>query len=207
MSSNADGAERGFAYNMRNLLEDGPKTTIEFRQHESTIDAVAVAAWVSLACALVETSHSMAFESLVSLSCQRIGNEAYTVLDLLNALGLVNLADYYGQRTLHEHPQPNGPATYVGQAWVPGPEAYVRKIDDNADSSSDLSDIEEPEGIKKMLLAAKEARRQSEETQSRSGNDPMDVDSEPVLPDTSGDARLALSLANGLRPRTRNFRN
>lgn len=118
MSSNRDGARRGFAYNMINLLGEGPKVTIEFRQHEATLDVYAIFCWTSLACTLVERSHFIDLKDLVGLLRQPIDNEAYSVLDFLDALGMRQLAAYYGQRGLYEHPQLKGKQKYLGQAWV-----------------------------------------------------------------------------------------
>ena len=45
MSSCALGANRGFAYNLRNLITDGAPPTIEFRQHQATLSVLDCAAW------------------------------------------------------------------------------------------------------------------------------------------------------------------
>ncbi|KAL9588211.1 MAG: hypothetical protein Q9203_002970 [Teloschistes exilis] len=48
MSSNPDGDKRGFAYNMRNLITEGAPPTIEFRQHQATLEIPEISAWTDL---------------------------------------------------------------------------------------------------------------------------------------------------------------
>ena len=126
MRSNTDGTRRGFAYNMSGLLDDGEPPTIEFRQHAATLEFMAVAAWVSLACGLVEKSFFMSHEELFSLFSRGLSDVVnYNILDLLTTLGMSGLAAYYSNQTLHQHPKTNGPLSYQGKAWVDNPTAVV----------------------------------------------------------------------------------
>ena len=118
MCSNTDGDKRGFAYNMANLLTDDEPPTIEFRQHEATLDYSAIAPWICLACGLVETCQKFNGQRMASLLSHGIGENAYSFLDLLTELGLKPIVEYYSQRTIHEHPQLIGKLRYEGEAWV-----------------------------------------------------------------------------------------
>lgn len=123
MSCCPHGANRGFAYNLRNLITNGAPPTIEFRQHEATLDVVTCAAWTSLACGLVARCHELTPTDLRNLLAAGAGLNPPTLLELLVALDLGELATYYGQCTLHKHPV--GPLTYEGEAYVAEPTTDV----------------------------------------------------------------------------------
>ena len=182
MSFNPYGAGRGFAYNMKNLIDKGLKATIEFRQHEAIFDVPAIAAWASLACRLVEKCHYISHTDFISLVVQGVSPDAPNILELLNALGLGDLAAYYAQSALYEHPQPTGLQAYEGQAYVQEPVADVEMADNDSNASSELSDIDEPVGIKHLLPTSKKQPQ----------------------PDTAGDEdyarRLYFALRNGKIP-------
>lgn len=127
MSCCPHGANRGFAYNLRNLVTNGAPPTIEFRQHEATLDVVTCAAWASLACGLVARCHELSPTDLRNLLTRGISPNPPTLLELLVALDLGELATYYGHGTLHKHPA--GPLTYEGEAWVAEPETDVEMTD------------------------------------------------------------------------------
>ncbi|KAG6994052.1 hypothetical protein G7Y79_00047g082780 [Physcia stellaris] len=118
MSSNPDGDRRGFAYNMVGLIVDGEPPTIEFRQHEATLDFVAVTAWTSLACSLIEICIAMRSDDFSGLLSQAVDGKAYNIIELLVALGLTPFAEYYSQKTLYKHPQSDSRMKYEGEAWV-----------------------------------------------------------------------------------------
>ena len=204
MSCKAEGHRRGFAYNMSNLRDEEvmPKPTIEFRQHEGTIDMTAIAAWVGLVCGLVEACHWMSREDVEAVLTQGIRNKAITIADLLMELGLRDVADYYQKRGWHEHPQPlQEMQTAAAEAEM----GIEEEEDSDLSSVDELSDIEDDE-----LPAPKRSRKQTRRTRKSTGNESMDrIHPEPATtgpatdqqPDTSGDAELARRLALNIRPR------
>ena len=52
--------QKGYAYNLLNL--GGGKETIEFRQHEATVNVDDIVKWVELTCSLVEKAHEFAMK-------------------------------------------------------------------------------------------------------------------------------------------------
>ena len=121
------GADRGFAYNLRNLITNEAPPTIEFRQHEATLDVVTCAAWASLACGLVARCHELTPAGLRNLLITGVSPHPPTLSELLDALDLGELASYYRQGTLHKHPA--DPLTYEGEAWVTETDTDVEMID------------------------------------------------------------------------------
>lgn len=109
--------EKGYAYNLLNIRQ--PKRTIEFRQHEATVNVNDIVKWVELACGLVEKAHEFAIEDHYdqdqnSLRHSRLDdylNDTYylpnrSILNVLANLGLGELAAYYSGRGLFTHPRP-----------------------------------------------------------------------------------------------------
>jgi Putative amidoligase enzyme len=80
------------------------KRTIEFRQHEGTLDSDSVAAWVMTVAGLVEYAQNVddtALEELLAqhLALERNGNEgSYGIVQLLKDIGLENPAAFYEKR-------------------------------------------------------------------------------------------------------------
>ena len=95
MCSNTDGDRRGFAYNMAGLITDDEPPTIEFRQHEATMDFFAITAWVYLTCGLVEACHTTSGRNMACLLSRGTGENAYSFLDLLKVLGMEPIVEYY----------------------------------------------------------------------------------------------------------------
>ncbi|MCJ1371408.1 hypothetical protein MMC20_002623 [Loxospora ochrophaea] len=91
------------AYNMKNL-ESLSMKTIEFRQHEATLDPEVVSRWVALTCSLVGVSHHAGRTGFVELVNKAIQAKEFTLRDLLRGLGLYSLAAYYSRRGLYVHP-------------------------------------------------------------------------------------------------------
>lgn len=118
MCSNTDGDRRGFAYNMAGLLTDDEPPTIEFRQHEATMDFFSITAWVCLTCGLVDACHTTSGRNMACLLSRGTGENAYSVLNLLKALGLEPIVEYYSLKPIYEHPQLIGKLRYEGEAWV-----------------------------------------------------------------------------------------
>ena len=204
MSCKAEGHRRGFAYNMSNLRDEEvmPKPTIEFRQHEGTIDMTAIAAWVGLVCGLVEVCHWMSREDAEAVLAEGIRNKYITVVDFLTQLGMSDVADYYRKRGWHEHPQPLQELSTVAAEAGTGIED---EEDSDLSSVDDLSDIDDDE-----LPAPKQSNHRPRKTRNSAADESVDrIQPEPNpsipaaadQPDTSGDAELARRLALNIRPR------
>ena len=208
MSCQPDGHRRGFAYNVSNLQDEQvmPKPTIEFRQHEGTLDMTAIAAWVGLACGLVEVCHWMTRKDIEAFLTEGIRNPSIKIVDLLKELRLGDVAAYYQKRGLHEHPQPL-PET-------PAAETEAEMGDDGLDSDSDLSSVDDlsdmdedelpvPRPSSHQPRKPRESRKPASDV-STDRIHPEQTSSTPSTssqPDTSGDAELARRLALNLRPR------
>ncbi|MCJ1335110.1 hypothetical protein MMC09_000376 [Bachmanniomyces sp. S44760] len=82
-------------YNFNNLLFAGEKKrTIEFRQHEGTMDPGDIVAWISLTASLVSLSHNTFADIILEIVLDH-GDTNLRVTDLLVELGLTTIADYY----------------------------------------------------------------------------------------------------------------
>lgn len=110
--------EKGYAYNLLNLWQ--PKRTIEFRQHEATVNVDAIVKWVELACNLVEKAHEFAMKENHTLDQNSLRryhlddylNDTYYLPNrnlhhVLANLGLGELAEYYSGRGLFTHTRPS----------------------------------------------------------------------------------------------------
>ncbi|MCJ1461638.1 hypothetical protein MMC07_000235 [Pseudocyphellaria aurata] len=93
--SGRDGSsDRYMAFNFFNLKGDDPINTIEFRQHQGTLDPNEIANWVRLACNLVHMSYADE-EGVRDLINQHLHDINYTVMDLLVDLKLPDLESFY----------------------------------------------------------------------------------------------------------------
>lgn len=90
---------KSMAFNFFNLQESLPKPlrTIEFRQHQGTLDPKLIINWVVLAFSLVKRSYD-AKAGFRNLIAKRIYNTKYTVIDLFKDLELSIPANFYGPR-------------------------------------------------------------------------------------------------------------
>ena len=157
MSCCPHGANRGFAYNLRNLITNGAPPTIEFRQHEATFDLVKCAAWASFACGLVARCHELTSTDLRNLLTSGVGPNPPTLVELLTALDLGELAIFYGHCTLHEHPV--GPLTYEGEAYVAEPETGVMTDVSRQQNVSGLAPPSPPMSVQDQIASDAEMCR------------------------------------------------
>ena len=109
--ANEDGLDRNFAYNLCSMAA-GPRKTIEFRQHEGTLDAVKIINWIQVAGGLVNAMHRMNGFELARLISVCAFDPRYTAIDLLLRLKMHKLVPYYKGR-LHTHLRPES-------IWVAG---------------------------------------------------------------------------------------
>lgn len=97
---NDEGAfDKYMAFNFFNLQESlaKPLRTIEFRQHQGTLDPGLIRSWATVACHLVRLSktHGAAIRTVIE---RHIDDTTYTVLDLFIDLQLPDLAGFYATR-------------------------------------------------------------------------------------------------------------
>ncbi|MCJ1252235.1 hypothetical protein MMC24_000039 [Lignoscripta atroalba] len=94
-----NGEERSWAYNLQNLdFRNGlcwVKQTIEFRQHEGTVDEDEIVAWAEFVNGLVSFSHNISSAQLTQFLCTFSTDEAFNVLHLMQAIGKAHLVDHY----------------------------------------------------------------------------------------------------------------
>lgn len=97
------------AYNFRNLRFQSQDDslvprTIEFRQHEGTVDLEAISTWVKVVCGIVVVSYqypAQAERAALQAATATLGIGDYDAIDMLRDLGLNLRAGYY-QRRLRE---------------------------------------------------------------------------------------------------------
>ena len=103
--ANSDGRlDRSFAYNLCPIVTH-PNKTIEFRQHEGTLDVSKINNWVAVAARMVEAMHETSTEDLLQLISTCAFDPRYTVSDLLLWLKLKDVIPFYAVQ-LHGHQRP-----------------------------------------------------------------------------------------------------
>ncbi|KAI9810631.1 MAG: hypothetical protein M1832_001230 [Thelocarpon impressellum] len=88
------------AYNFVQLdpqRPDGLKT-IEFRQHEGTMDPDRAGAWITVAAGLVQWAHTASPVDLLRLLTEHANDYKFDVLALFSAVGLARVKRYYKRR-------------------------------------------------------------------------------------------------------------
>ena len=108
---NEEDIDRNFAYNLCPMVV-GPRKTIEFRQHEGTLDALNITNWIQVAGGLVNAMHEISGSELGRLISDHAFHPRYSAIDLLIRLKMGPLVPYY-QGRLHAHLRPE-------PMWVPG---------------------------------------------------------------------------------------
>jgi hypothetical protein len=99
--------ERG-SYNFRNLRgTNSIKQTIEFRQHESMLDPVAINHWKKLCVGLVDFAHRVPLEILAPFLLLHIDDdlEEFDIVQVLRRIGLPPHMLFYSSKPLHKHAQ------------------------------------------------------------------------------------------------------
>jgi hypothetical protein len=90
----------GFAYkvwNLRSHFDWLSKRTIEFHQHEGTLNTRQIENWIRVCVGLVEFSRKTDPGYLISFLRSVVDNEEYTIEDLLLDIGLSQQAKFYGR--------------------------------------------------------------------------------------------------------------
>ncbi|KAF4632459.1 hypothetical protein G7Y89_g5672 [Cudoniella acicularis] len=83
----AEGGGRGRVH-LENLLRAHDKKTVEFRQHEGTLDTERIEMWVRVCVAIVEFARKTPALRLERLWREKVGDENFAVADMLRLLGL-----------------------------------------------------------------------------------------------------------------------
>lgn len=138
MSCNPAGSDRGFAYNFTNLLTEDEvvPATIEFRQHEATLNMAAISAWTPMVCGLVTRCHELDHSIMRQVLSNGLTPTPPDLIQLIRSLDLQEAADYYSRRIRYHHPESDG--TFDGEAWLPDPDADVEMTDDNVEQDSNV---------------------------------------------------------------------
>lgn len=98
--------DRCFAYNLRPMVS-GPHKTIEFRQHEGTLDSAEIMNWIQVAGGLVDAAHEISAVDMVRLIDTDAFDPLYTIAHLLPRLRLEALRNYYEDHSyVHPRPEP-----------------------------------------------------------------------------------------------------
>lgn len=103
--------DRCFAYNLCPMVS-GPHKTIEFRQHEGTLEGADIMNWIQVAGGLVNAMHKISFVDLARLIATEAFDPLYTIAELLLRLKLGALNQYYRDHS-HRHQRP-------APLWVQG---------------------------------------------------------------------------------------
>ncbi|KAI9811730.1 MAG: hypothetical protein M1827_005275 [Pycnora praestabilis] len=107
---------RCYAYNFTNL-DSGPNGThtVEFRQHEGTMDVVAIISWIEFTTALVKWCHEVPqdrlLELITSYAASTVGGKngvaGLNILGICEIIGKPDLCRFYGKRLFaHEYDPP-----------------------------------------------------------------------------------------------------
>lgn len=91
------GNDRSMAYNFTNLADpsSGSKRTIEFRQHQGSVNAGQIVAWAEFVTALVSYCHSIPPERFLKLMLTFATDKDFSVLHLMQIIGKPHLVDFY----------------------------------------------------------------------------------------------------------------
>ena len=98
--------DRCFAYNLCPMV-DGPRKTIEFRQHTGTLDGSEITNWIQVAGGMVDAMHKISPAALAQLINTGAFDPRFTFADLFSRLALEHLVPYYlGRLHVHQCPEP-----------------------------------------------------------------------------------------------------
>lgn len=93
------------AYCFLTLLNPSLRT-VEFRQHSGTLDKDTITHWANLLANLINLAHSANHSSFYNVIKAYALDDKYNIVNLLNDLKLLELAEYYSQppREIYNHP-------------------------------------------------------------------------------------------------------
>lgn len=97
---------RFVAYNFLNLKKTArSKQTIEFRQHEGTMDADSILAWAEFTTGIVEYCYNVPPDRLMTLLLTFATDEKFSILNLLQIIGKPHLIGHYRPILIHRERQ------------------------------------------------------------------------------------------------------
>ena len=97
------GWHKSVCYNFKNLNPRAKKKTVEFRQHMCTLDIEEIKQWIILVCNLINIAYQSETGIFIDILRRHAYDSDYSIIDLLEDLGLFGSAHYYSTR-IHEHP-------------------------------------------------------------------------------------------------------
>ena len=95
--------DHNWCYNINNLGLQQAKRTIEFRQHEGTLDHQRVILWAIFAASIVSLAHNTESTAFWNMMVHYADDPKFTVINLFEKLFLIVLADEYEARCF-DHP-------------------------------------------------------------------------------------------------------
>ncbi len=178
-----DHPDKCFAYNLCPMISKTPKT-IEFRQHEGTLEWPKIMNWIQVVGGIVNEMHRIDAFRLAQLISTCAFDPKFTITDLLPRLKLDDLVPCYeGSLYMNERPEP---------IWVRGwpevsAEAGLRLINrlerwDEMERRHKLERLEEFERLdhRHELERRRLLERQDEEVDARKVTSEEDKTAEPV---------------------------
>ena len=103
---------RFMAYNFLNLQTPQAIQTVEFRQHEGTMNTEEILAWVEFTTGVVSYCHRIPPDRLMTLMLTFGVDDSFSVLDLLRIIGKSHLIPYYRRKLVNrDRPQPRAELT------------------------------------------------------------------------------------------------
>jgi hypothetical protein len=124
-----DSATHKLAYNVSNIMQN--KQTIEFRQHESTLDPDRVGNWIATCVGLVELPFRESKEEIEALLRAHVNDdvEKFDVVKVLLALNLTAPAEYYD--------------AIFHTLWIKNKKSLLLDVEDSGESGSEAFDFPE----------------------------------------------------------------
>lgn len=112
----SSGVREGYmAYNFLNLVTGRGLKTVEFRQHEGSLDPEVIIRWAQLANSIVMIAHNVGAQGFAQLVQDHAFDSDYTIIDLLRDLGLNELANYYWGHGIHQHQHQKHALDWIAQ--------------------------------------------------------------------------------------------
>ena len=190
---------RKHAYNFQNLLSDGngknlALNTIEFRQHEGTLDPSAVTAFLQVAAGLVRLAFHSSTEKRTMAWAEYAERGAFTITDLLRKLNKPHLIGYYvaKERSIFGHSECDSDyenEQYPSSCYEPSDPrheeeplkrgivealTYQKKSEgkskqQNSRSHSPARHFQRPSGVEKVLNLLSLGKNKNEQTSQANG--------------------------------------
>lgn len=90
------------AYNFGNaVMPESKKKTIEFRQHQGSLDPQEIQRWILVTCNIVKVAHDASEGAILQMLMRHSNRANFTILDLLCVFGLQSVAMLYEGHIYH----------------------------------------------------------------------------------------------------------